>query len=71
MADAIGRIMIDPELKAELGNHALNINDTNNADRILKDWENLILKQVYKSSKSVKKTNGILTHPKDAIVIKP
>jgi glycosyltransferase involved in cell wall biosynthesis len=71
MADAIGRIITDPELKAELGNHALNINDTNNADRILKDWENLILKQVYKSSKIGKKTNGILTHPKDALVIKP
>jgi len=46
ISDAITRLINDPLLKNSLGKQAMHINDTNNAQQIFKQWENLILKHV-------------------------
>jgi glycosyltransferase involved in cell wall biosynthesis len=46
ISDAITRLINDPLLKSSLGKQAMYINDTNNAQQIFKQWENLILKHV-------------------------
>ncbi|MGF7041362.1 glycosyltransferase [Mucilaginibacter lappiensis] len=46
ISNAITRLINDPLLKDSLGKQAMRINDTNNAQQIFKQWENLILKHV-------------------------
>jgi glycosyltransferase involved in cell wall biosynthesis len=46
ISDAITRLVNDPLLKNSLGKQAMHINDTNNAQQIFKQWENLILKHI-------------------------
>jgi len=44
LSDAIVRLAHDPVLSNTLGNNAKNINQTNSSQKILKQWDNLILK---------------------------
>ena len=46
LASAINQLMNNPQLKDDLGTQALNINNTNNAARIFKQWEGLLLKYI-------------------------
>jgi glycosyltransferase involved in cell wall biosynthesis len=46
ISDAITRLINNPSLKNSLGKQAMRINDTNNAQQIFKQWEDLILKHV-------------------------
>jgi glycosyltransferase involved in cell wall biosynthesis len=49
LSDAIIRLANDPVLSSTLGNNAKNINQTNSSQKILKQWDSLILKH-YSSS---------------------
>jgi glycosyltransferase involved in cell wall biosynthesis len=46
LANAINQLMNNPQLKEDLGTHALNINNTNSAALIFKQWEGLLLKYI-------------------------
>jgi glycosyltransferase involved in cell wall biosynthesis len=46
ISDAITRLINNPSLKNSLGKQAMRINDTNNAQQIFIQWEDLILKHV-------------------------